>query len=77
MTTFRSQKSAEQVCQGLSVIHTASAKGENIYDKLKEIFDRPSPAPVPQETETPAPAPTADAGPEVTPDFVPDGAPAA
>ena len=75
MTTFRSQKSAEQVCQGLSVIHTASAKGENIYDKLKEIFDRPTPPPVPQKTEAPAPA--TDAEPEVTSNSVPDDAPAA
>jgi hypothetical protein len=77
MTTFRSAKSAEQVCQGLSVIHTASAKGENLFNKLKEIFDRPTPPPVPQVTEDPAPAPAADAGPEVTPNSVPDDAPAA
>ena len=61
------------------VIHTASAKGENIYDKLKEIFDRPTPPPVPQKTEAPAPAPApaTDAEPEVTSNSVPDDAPAA
>lgn len=43
MTTFRSEESAKQNCHGLSVIYTASAKGENVYDKMIEIFNRPSP----------------------------------
>lgn len=45
MTTFRSEESAKQICQGLSTIYTASANGENIFEKIVEIFDRPSPPP--------------------------------
>ena len=60
MTTFRSGESAKKTCQGLSVIHTASSKAENIFDKLVEIFDRPSPPP----------SPVPDSGPdEASPDM--------
>ncbi len=62
MTTFRSEGSARQTCQGLSVIHTASSKGENIFDKLEEIFVRPSPPPAPATVDSPAPVP--DSGPD-------------
>ena len=73
MTTFRSEESARQTCQGLSVIHTASAKGENIFDKLVEIFDRPSPPPAPIVIASPATVP--DSGPdEASPDMS-DGQP--
>ncbi len=61
MTTFRSKESAEQICRGFSVIHTASAKGENIIDTLVKIFDRPSPPPVvPDSDSTTATSNTAD-----------------
>ena len=73
MTTFRSEESARQTCQGLSVIHSASAKGENIFDKLVEIFDRPSPPPAPIVIASPATVP--DSGPdEASPDMS-DGQP--
>lgn len=55
MTTFLSEKSAKQICQGLSVIYSTSAKGENIFNKLVEIFNRPSPPP-----EVPEAKPTED-----------------
>ena len=75
MTTFRSEESAKQICQGLSVIHTASAKGENLFDKISEIFDRPTPPPELKVTNTSAP--TVDSGPEAAPASVPDVTPVA
>ena len=73
MTTFRSEESAKQTCQGLSVIHTASSKGENIFDKLVEIFDRPSPPPVPDVVDTSDPIPDSSPGEDSNP--VPDTGP--
>ena len=73
MTTFRSEESAKQTCQGLSVIHTASSKGENIFDKLVEIFDRPSPPPVPDVVATSEPVP--DSSPSKDSDPLPDTGP--
>ena len=73
MTTFRSEESAKQTGQGLSVIHTASAKGENIFNKLVEIFDRPSPPPAPAVVDTPDPVP--DSGPDENLNPMPDGQP--
>lgn len=71
MTTFRSEESAMQTCQGLSVIYTASAKGENIYEKMVEIFDRPSPPPAPVVVASPDPVP--DSGPDEASASMSDG----
>lgn len=71
MTTFRSEESAKQTCQRLSVIHTASSKGENIFDKLVEIFDRPSPPPDLATVDSPAPVP--DSGPDEASAAMSDG----
>ncbi len=76
MTTFRSEESAKQICQGLSTIYTASAKGENIIDKLVEIFDRPSPPPDTTVAETSPenvdPGDGADSKPETPTASVPE-----
>lgn len=50
-TTFRSEESAKQICQGLSTNYTASANGENIFEKIVEIFDRSSPPPKTPKTD--------------------------
>ncbi len=76
MTTFRSEESAKQICQGLSTIYTASAKGENIIEKLVEIFDRPSPPPDTTVAETSPenvdPGDGADSKPETPTASVPE-----
>ena len=73
MTTFRSEESARQICQGLSVIHSASAKGENIFNKLVEIFNRPTPPRAPAVAASPEPVP--DSGPAEASTSMSDGQP--
>lgn len=69
MTTFRSEESAKQICQGFSVIHSTSAKGGNIFNKLVEIFERPTPPPEVPEVK---PTEAALSGDETPPGPVPD-----